>query len=425
MTANNRFPFTKTSLEAIKPPEASRDTYLDSRQPGLQLRVTSAGSKTFVCVRKVVGKPVRATLGKFPAMTIDQARRQAAQKCAEMMDGINPNDAKKAARARGVTLSECLEDYLSFRSGLAESTAQGYRSQVKTHLKDWISKPLKDISRDMVAQRHRRIAKEWPVAANNVMRTLRALFNFAAGHYEGINGEAVFTDNPTKRISHNRQWTPEKRRQTIIKAPELPIWFEAVARLRGEDCRLINEAPYVTADYLEFVLLTGLRRDDALSLRWDQVELESGTMRPVIHKKKKEEITLPLSKYVTALLACRKRGRVNEYVFPGRYGKGRMDDPKKQIAKVSEWSGIKFSSHDLRRTFITVAGSLDLSEYVVKRLCTHTISNDVTGGYMVFDAERLRRPSQKVEDMVLSQAGLLKSAKVQQLPRKSVEEGAW
>ncbi|UTA47442.1 integrase family protein [Simiduia sp. 21SJ11W-1] len=408
--------FTKQVLENLTSPEKGRVDYYDTGVTGLQIRISSSGRKTFALRKKVNGRAVRVTLGDFPAMTIDQARRLCAHEVVGMFEGINPNVAKRAERVKGVTLSECLDDYLSTRAGLADNTAKTYRQSVEKHLADWLNRPLKDITRDMVSQRHKRIAQQWPVAANNVMRHLRALFNFAAGQYEDVAGQAIFTDNPIKRISHNRQWTPEKRRQRIIKTGELPGWFQGVQELRQEVLGDMNEPAYVVADYLEFILLTGLRRDDALCLRWDQIELDTATMHPVIHKKQKEVIPLPLSHYTLELLKRRHQQKVNEYVFPGRYGIGRFDDPKKAIAKVVEATGIQFSSHDLRRTFITVAGSLDLSGYVVKRLCTHSISGDVTGGYIIFDAERLREPAQRVEDAILKRACIQETGAIIKLP---------
>lgn len=46
--------------------------------------------------------------------------------------------------------------------------------------------------------------------------------------------------------------------------------------------------------------------------------------------------------------------------------------------------------HDLRRTFITIAESLDISAYALKRLLNHKMNNDVTAGHIIIDAERLR-----------------------------------
>lgn len=400
------FNFTKAKLDSLPLPQKDRETYFDKTVKELQLRITNKGAKSFVVIRRVNNKIVRVTLGRYPAMTIDQARTEARKQLGLMVTGIDPNKAKKAERAKGTTLNQCLEDYLSIRASLAENTKKGYRAIIKNHLSDWQDKALKDIDRDMVATRHKRIVDGGEaVAANNVMRCLRALFNFAHGQYEDEHGKPFFTDNPVTRISHTRAWTPEKRRTTIIRANELPLWIKAVDELRASDNNCIDESPALVADYLEFCLFSGLRRDDVLCLRWEQVELDAALMHPVIHKKQKEVITLPLTDYLIAILERRKKIQVNEYIFAGRGGDGRFDDPKRQIAKVVKLSGIHFSSHDLRRTFISVAESLDISTYAIKRLCTHSLGGDVTAGYIQMDVERLRAPMQKITDYFLKAMG--------------------
>ncbi|PTQ87057.1 tyrosine-type recombinase/integrase [Agitococcus lubricus] len=407
------FNFTKAKLDGLPLPVKDRETYFDKTVKELQLRITIKGTKSFVLTRRVNNKIVRVTLGRYPAMTIDQARTEARKQLGLMVTGIDPNKAKKAERAKGTTLGQCLEDYLSIRASLAENTKKGYRSMVNNHLSDWKNKPLKDIDRDMVAIRHKKIIEGGEaIAANNVMRCLRALFNFAHGQYEDEHGKPFFTDNPVTRISHTRAWAPETRRKTILRASELPLWIQAVEALRASDENHIDASPSTVADYLEFCLFSGLRRDDVLSLKWEQIELDTALMHPVIHKKQSEVITLPLSDYLVVILKKRAQIRVNEYVFAGRGGQGRFDEPKRQIAKVVKISGIQFSSHDLRRTFISVAESLDISTYAIKRLCTHSLGGDVTAGYIQMDVERLRAPMQKITDYFLKAMGKTDTADV-------------
>jgi integrase len=413
------FNFTKAKLDSLPIPDKDRETYFDKSVKELQLRITNKGSKSFVLTRRVNNRIVRVTLGRYPAMTIDQARTEVRKQLGLMVTGIDPNKAKKAERVKGVTLGQCLTDYLSIRASLAESTKKGYQGIINNHLPDWKDRPLKDIDRDMVAARHKKIVDNSKgVAANNTMRCLRALFNFANGQYEDEHGKPLFTDNPVTRISHTRAWTPETRRQIIIRANELPLWIKAVDDLRISDDNHIDESPALVADYLEFCLFSGLRRDDVFCLRWDQVELDTAIMHPVIHKKKKEVVTLPLSDYLIAILERRKQVQVNEYVFAGRGGIGRFDEPKRQIAKVVEATGIKFSSHDLRRTFISVAESLDISTYAIKRLCTHSLGGDVTAGYIQMNVERLRAPMQKITDYFLRAMGKAATADIVPLSKQ-------
>ena len=72
------------------------------------------------------------------------------------------------------------------------------------------------------------------------------------------------------------------------------------------------------------------------------------------------------------------------------------------MKNAAHYSGIKFTLHDLRRTFITIAESLDISAYALKRLLNHRDPNDVTANYIITDVERLRRPMQRICDTILA-----------------------
>jgi len=95
-------------------------------------------------------------------------------------------------------------------------------------------------------------------------------------------------------------------------------------------------------------------------------------------------------------------------------------EPRKQMAKVTDWSVVKFTVHDLRRTFITAAESLDISAYAVKRLVNHKLNGDVTAGYIVADVECLRKPMQQISDYLLTAAGVKPGAAVIPLERKAL-----
>jgi integrase len=84
--------------------------------------------------------------------------------------------------------------------------------------------------------------------------------------------------------------------------------------------------------------------------------------------------------------------------FPVMAFAAHLVSPKKAKAKVIETTGISFSLHDLRRTFTTIAESLDIPAYALKRMLNHSDGSDVTAGYVVASVERLREPMQKVAD---------------------------
>ena len=226
--------------------------------------------------------------------------------------------------------------------------------------------------------------------ANLAMRVLRALFNFAAGQYEDSQGKSLIPENPVKRLSQTRAWYRIERRQTFIKSHELAIWYEALDQLQNKTLR----------DYLLLILLTGLRRQEAATLKWEQVDLVGKTLT-ILDTKNHDSHTLPLSDYLYELLQLRNQHKTNAYVFPGTGSAGHIVEPRKQMAKVTQLSDIAFTVHDLRRTFITIAESLDIPAYALKRLLNHRMTNDVTAGYIVADVERLRKPMQLITDFIL------------------------
>jgi integrase len=324
---------------------------------------------------------------------------------------VNPNDVEKEEKARGVTLEQTLEDFLCARKSLKPTTVYDYKRTLKCYLPDWRSRPLLEITKDMVAKRHTLIGQRSKAQANLVMRYLRALFNFAAGQYEDSKGESVIPNNPVKRLSQTRAWYRIERRQTVIKAHALASWYAAVMNLKN-DAQAKNRE--TIRDYLLLVLFTGLRKEEAARLTWSNVDFRAKTLT-VTDTKNHQDHTLPLSDFLFDLLQRRKPEAVNEYVFPGANGVGRIIEQRKQMDRVTQESGVNFTIHDLRRTFITLAESLDISAYALKSLLNHKMSNDVTAGYIIIDAERLRIPMQKITDYLLKCMGVKPSAEIVEL----------
>ena len=81
-----------------------------------------------------------------------------------------------------------------------------------------------------------------------------------------------------------------------------------------------------------------------------------------------------------------------------------------------EMSGVIFTLHDIRRTFITIAEARDIPVYALKRLVNHSTKNsDVTDGHIITDVERLRKPMQKITDFILTTAGIKPTATIVEL----------
>lgn len=404
---------TKTIVDSIPYPENGQAFYRDSEIKGFGLRV-GATSKVYIAESKVNGKSVRVTIGKHGICTAEQARNQAKEILLMMSKGINPNDETREQKTRGMTLQQVFQDFLIARKALKPRTIYDYKRIMSTYLATWNNKAIADITKDMIAKRHTELGETSQAQANLTMRFLRALFNFAAGQYEDSKGQTLIPDNPVKRLSQTRAWYRVERRQTVIKPHELEPWFQAIMNLKND---AISQNRETIRDYLLLVLFTGLRKEEAASMTWKNVDLSAKTLK-VTDTKNHLDHTLPLSDYLYDLLQHRKTNAVNEYVFQRAGGVGHIIEQRKQMAKVIKESGVSFTIHDLRRTFMTIAESLDISAYAVKRLANHKMNNDITAGYIIADVERLREPMQKITDYILKCAGAKPSIKAIKFPKK-------
>lgn len=424
-TSKNRLRFTKAQLENIAVPVNGRAYFNDEKCPGLQLAVTPTGNKSFYFYKKISGKPRRIFIGHYPDLTPEQARRAADKHRADVALGIDPQVKHQQAQARAVTLAQAFEAFKVARNTLRPHTLYEYENYLNTAFGDWRDKRIVDIDKDMVARRHQKLAtqprkkgyKATPAYADGAMRFLRSLLNFAIAQYEDRDGNPIIAVNPVTRLSQTRSWHRPKRRRTVIKRAELPAWLASVMKLRDSDVETSHAR--TVGDYLITVILTGLRKTEAAELQWEHIDLLEGTLT-IPDPKNREPHTLPLSDYLQSLLETRKKFTESAWVFPGRDDDKPLKEPRYQMEKVMRSSNVDFRLHDLRRTFSTIAESLDIAGYTLKRLLNHKMSSDVTAGYIVTDVERLRRPMQRITDFILSAGGVRAAATVTPLPVREV-----
>ena len=398
---------TKAFVDSIPLVESGQVFYRDTEIKGFGLRVGKT-SKTYIVENKVNGKSIRTTIAKHNIFTSEQARVEARKILGKMAVGENPVNEKRNLRARSVTLEEVIEEYLEVRKTLKPRTIYDYRHGLKTYIGDWMSKPMSEINKDMIAKRHTLIGQRSQAQANLTMRSLSALFNFAIIRYEDSNGDNIINDNPVKRLTLTRAWYRIKRRTTVIRPHDLPAWYQSLSNFKDDHTSRGRET---FRDYLLFILFTGARREEAAKLEWRHVDMESKTFI-IIDSKNGLDHQLPLSDYIYQMLLIRRANSMSPYVFPRDSGTGYMQVPQKLMNRIVNESGVQFSVHDLRRTFITIAESLDIPAYALKRLLNHKMSNDVTAGYIITDVERLRQPMHKISDYIMKCMGLIESAHV-------------
>ena len=184
-----------------------------------------------------------------------------------------------------------------------------------------------------------------------------------------------------------------KARENSLERGQLRSWWAACDTIENETARA----------YLRFLLLTGARREEALSLRWEDLDLRwnSCTFRDT---KNGDNRAIPLTDYTAKLL--NDLPHVNEWVFcSATSASGRMTEPAKPIAHIAAATGLHISSHDLRRSFATLAEWPELPDGAVKQIIGHKPSGVTEAHYKHRPLDLLRSMLQRYEDWLLTEAG--------------------
>lgn len=391
---------TKSVVENLALADEGQVFYWDDEQAGFGMYIGTK-SKTWCVQQRIGNKTKRVVLGKFPTMTAEQARKAAKKGIGELAAGIDTVKEKREQNIKAVTLGEVFTAFLDVRQ-LKPKTVRDYTGVMNNIYPDWQKLPITEITRDAVERRHKKVGEERGEAyANLGGRTLRSVLNYASAKYETGKGLSILPENPVKRISQTRSWYKVDRRTGHLKPHQLAVWFDAVLNIDNATIR----------DYLIFVLLTGTRKDESAKLQWSDIDLTDNSY-VLRDPKNGRPMQLPLSDYLAAMLTTRKTNSSSAFVFPGDGARGYLVEPKRQLAKIVEKTDQPFAMHDLRRTFVTIAESIDISSFAVKALVNHKAGDDVTSGYIQMNVERLRKPMQTITDFILKSAGIKSSNNV-------------
>lgn len=397
----------KTAVDKLESPDKNPAFVWDDALPGFGVRVTKSGAKAFIVQTRVNGKSRRATIGRFGTFTVDQARKLARAELGRMAQGVDPSETKQKdaadrekSKALRVTLDQVFTEYRQSRRKDGKARKQSTIDDIEGHLArnfaDWRGRPVTGITRDGVLKRHQKITERGQYQADQAMRYLRSLLNFARDLHTAPDGEPILPSNPVDILRSARQWhAPERRRNVIPRAQlgDAVATIEAIAHAPDS-----SRTQATAADLVLFLLFTGLRVGEASALEWDDVDTDAATIA-LDDPKNRKPTTLPLSTEAQAIINRRARARADDYVFPGRSG-GYLRDTRGIRRRVDS----SLTNHDLRRTFASIATEQGVNHYTLKRLLNHAVSAaDVTGGYISTDTEAQRQAADSVGQFIRSQ----------------------
>ena len=373
---------TKRFVDSLPLSEDGQALYWDCELRGFGV-VVGMRTKTYIAQRDINGRTRRVTVGRHGVIPFDEARRDALDYLSRMSKGIDINAQKREARDRHVTLEQAMELHFEKirREEKSERTVEDYKDSIERYLNDWRKRPLTDISRSQITDRHTRIGKDnGQTTANRTMRAYRAIYNTARKKYEYL------PECPTLAVN----WFKQNRKQEPIA--DLAAWHKKVMAIENG----------VRRDWQLFTLFTGLRKTDACTIRWQDVNTKEASLhRPNPKGGKERAFTIPLPDICVEILERRKKenpkfyGDKCSWVFPTIDMKGNVthtQEPK-------EYKRGLPSPHRLRDTYTTAANSAGLSPYDIDVLTNHRPpKGTVTAGYIRQDFDHLCAQQQKVAD---------------------------
>lgn len=396
----------------------------DAGQPGLLLRVESGGAKSFVWRVMINSKRRAMTIGDYPSLGLADARAKVAALKVRLANGDDPFEQRAIAKAAG-SVNDLVTHYIETvaptritRRGTTKSTAviAHERSMLNAHVvpllgdKRVVDVTQRDIRRfitDVSAgktavdektekKRGRRIVRGGPGIATRVTALLGLLFSVAID-------EGWRSDNPVSRVK-TPQGSPKGR-------PVDPDEYRLLgAALSAEAARKTNSGALRA---IRLYALTGMRKKEALNLRWADVDTTLGMLRLTETKTGARKLVIgpTLAKW---LHDQRGDAPAKGWVCPRPNGKGPVTDLQKRWEAITERQGLdawwqsrgldRLGFHGLRHGFGSHGAQLGYSDALLANLLGHA-ARGVTGRYTTHIGDSAVRDA--VERIATTLAGWL------------------
>ena len=347
----------KRNIEALDP--ADKDYFVWDRElPGFGVRIFPTGRKQFVLQYRHGKVSRRMSLGRFGAITPEQARKLALEALVKINNDEDPL-AEKKARRTAITVRELAKrfDDEHVAVHLKPSTAKEYRRNLKQFILPAIGHlRIIDVCRaDIAAYHHKWRCR--PYQANRNLEIISKMFNLA--ELWGLRPDGT---NPRRHIKKY----PEKKRERYFSPAEL----QAIGRvLRDMEAERIELPSAIAA--IRLLLFTGCRLGEIMTLKWDYVDLGANLVR--LPDSKTGAKVVHLGAAAIAVLENIDRIDGNPWVITGRNDGAHLTDLQPFWQRVRGRAGLKDARiHDLRHTFASVAVSNGQSLPMIGKLLGHT-----------------------------------------------------
>lgn len=364
---------TDAAVQRLKAPEgADRAEFWDTATPGLGLRVSAKGGRTWVVmVRSLKAGDwtlQRVTLGKYPAVGLSQARKLAGEARTLAEQGGDPADVvrdKTAAledASRNTFAAVRAEFLAKYRGRQNRRPAPRTLAEMTRVLESdlfarWADRPVAKLSkRDVLDVLDVLVGRGSEVMGNRTLAYLRLLFGWA--EHRGIIAE-----NPADRI---KKPGAESSRARVLTPAELrAVW----GALPAEPADLFG-------GIVRVLMLTGQRRDEVSALRWSEIDGETWTLsgeRTKNHRPHLVHLTAPVLTILEARRAEQTAMDIKTDLVLTSNGARPFSGFSKSKARLDRAAGFDdWTLHDLRRTLATrMAEDLRIPPHVIEATINH------------------------------------------------------
>jgi integrase len=390
---------TKRAVDALTyQGENGAACYLWGDDPtGFGCRVYPSGKKSFTVSYYVAGRRRFLILGRYGALTVEQARVKALVAIGKALEGIDPAAKREDARS-GATVGELCDTYMERHAKLKKRSWKADHRNLELHiLPAWGKRKARSITRGDVAALHSSLGKTYPSLANRVAALVRTLFNLAERW--GLVPEGF--PNPATHLELFR----ETKRERWVTPDELPRLAAAIDQESNQSARYA----------LWLYLLTGCRRNELLATRWEDVDWTRSELRltdPKATGTAKQPRYVPLSAPALALLRQIPRVEGNPYVLPGARRGGHLVNIERPWQRVRAVAGVEdVRLHDLRRTVGSWLAQAGNSLHLIGRVLGHTNAS-TTAIYARFAQDHVREALEQHGARIMGVAGITPSAEV-------------
>jgi integrase len=358
---------TARYLDQLKS-HGKRYEVFDAIVPGLAIRVSASGRKTFTLYYRHHRRMRRVGLGRYPDVLLEKARKIATQHRGRIFGGADPAGEKQTEHAQDDNTVQALyELYRSRKEKVLRSWSEVRRILEKEVLPVWRHRRVADIRRRDVRELVEPKAQTAPIQGNRVLERISALFTFAVD-------QDWIEANPAWRIKKPGQ---ERSRDRVLTRDELQELWPALheTEAKNEDGTAKPRLSETLNDAFLVLLLTAQRCGEVCQMQWSEVDLTTGWWAiPGEVSKNHDPHRVPLTPMVLEILKRRASAKNadDRYVF-SNHRHTCVGDRAKKAAAILCNGGVSFHfrAHDLRRTAASYMGEAGVDRFHIAHVLNH------------------------------------------------------